>query len=726
MVFQRRPFRRLVLASLLLPAAGRRLVALLGLGAWAAGPLRRRQARQRRLERSLRLSEALFQGVVSNAFDAIISVDDAQRITLFNRGAERIFGYSADEVLGQPLDLLIPEEFRSRHRHHVQAFDDRARTARQMGERLTVAGLRKGGEVFPAEASIMRSVVDGMRLLTVMLRDITARSRAEEVLRNSEELFRTAFENAPIGMALVSLEGGFLHANSALCELVGYSRRELLSKTFQDITHPSDLEPDLTNVSRLLEGVLGTYQMEKRYFHKQGHVVSVLLTCSLVRGARGEPLYFVGQIQDISESKRLERALRFLAEAGPRLADSLDPRASLLAVARMAVPSLADWCVVEIIEEDGQVSHLEWVAASEEKSRLLEELFATHPHVSFRQGHLVANVMRTGRPVLLPELSGEVLESTAEDAHHLGLLRQLDPRSLIVVPLLARERILGTVILLISRPECQYDAHDLELAEELARRAGLAIDNAFLHARTEQAIRLRDEVLRVVAHDLRAPLQVVSLSSEVLLRRSAPGERTADQGPLGAIRKAVERANRLIQDLLDVARMEAGHLSVVSGPRETALLLQEAAELHRELAREKSILLSVEVPDGASPILADRDRVLQIFSNLLGNALKFTPNGGRISLRAWPLGDMMCFSVSDTGPGISGEELPHLFEPFWQARKGHKQGAGLGLAIARGLVDAHGGRLWAESEPGLGSTFYFTLPRVMSADEPAAGQLPAS
>ena len=701
-------------------------MALLGLGAWTASTLLRRQARHRRLEQSLRLSEALFQGVVSNAFDAIVSVDDAQRITLFNRGAERIFGYSAHEVVGRPLDLLIPEDFRASHRHHVQEFDAHARTSRQIGERLNVAGLRKSGEVFPAEASLMRSVVDGMRLLTVMLRDVTARKRAEEVLRNSEELFRTAFENAPIGMALVALDGGFLHVNGALCELVGYSRRELLTKTFQDITHASDLEPDLMNVRRLIEGELGTYQMEKRYLHKEGHLVSVLLTCSMVRDSRGEALYFVAQIQDISERKQLERALRFLAEAGPRLADSLDPRATLVTVARLAVPALADWCVVEILGEDGRVHLIERVAASEEKSRLLDELFATHPHEPFRQGHLVASVIRTGRSVLLPEVSDGVLESTAEDAHHLSLMRRLDPRSLIVVPLLARERILGAVILLTSRPGRHYDAHDLELAEELARRAGLAIDNACLHARTEQAIRLRDEVLRVVAHDLRSPLQVVSLSSEILLRRSAREKAGADTGPIETIRKAVERANRLIQDLLDVARMEAGHLTVVSGPREAAPLLQEVVELHHALAREKSILLSVELPEGASPVLADRDRVLQIFSNLLGNALKFTPNGGRISLRAQPVGNMMRFSVSDTGPGISEEELPHLFEPFWQARKGGRQGAGLGLAIVRGLVDAHGGRLWVESAPGLGSTFFFTLPRVLSTGESVPEQLPAS
>lgn len=674
-----------------------------------ASALSRLEVQHRNMEQSLRLSEARLAGIVSNAADAIISIDEEQKITLFNTGAERIFGYSTSEALGRPLELLLPEQFQARHKQYIREFAATGRTARQMGERLPILGRRKSGEEFPAEATISKLEVDGTRLLTVILRDITARKRAEEGLRNSEERFRTAFEDAPIGMALVGLDGLFLNVNGSLCGIVGYSQKELLTKTFQDITYPDDLELNLANVRRLLQGEISSYQMEKRYLHKDGHLVTILLTGSLVRDSRGRPLYYIAQIQDISERKQLEQAWRFLADAGPRLAASLEPQTTLTTIAGLTVPALADWCVLDLLGEDRRVHWVESMAATPEKSRVLREMLTTYSHDPSRQGHIVADVLRTGQPALLPEMPEAVLVDTAEDERHLELLHRLEPRSGIVVPLLARERILGVVILVASESGRRYGARDLALAEELARRAALAIDNARLHEKSEQATRTRDEVLRIVAHDLRTPLNVISLCTGVLLK-CPPEKRASDTKPLESIRKAVDRANRLIQDLLDVARMEAGRLSVDRGPEQTAPLVKEAAELHRALAEEKSIQLTTAIPEDAPPVFADRDRVLQILSNLLGNALKFTPGGGQITLRAEPAGSMMRFSVSDTGPGIPEEDLPHLFEPFWQAPAGRKQGAGLGLTIVKGLVDAHGGHLWVESSPGVGSTFFFSLP----------------
>ncbi|WP_368670926.1 PAS domain S-box protein [Myxococcus sp. AM010] len=680
------------------------------------GRPRRNSGTRRQLEQSLRLAEARLAGLVSSNVDAIISVDTEQRITHFNEGAEHIFGYSAQEAVGQRLDLLLPERYQQVHRTHVRQFAAGTRASRLMGERRAIVGQRKGGEEFPAEASISKVEVDGTTLLTVILRDVSARMRAEEVLRNSEERFRTAFEDAPIGMALVGLDGRFLNVNGSMCDIVGYPPEELLTRTVRDLTWPEDLELDVVNAQRLLDGDVRSFQREKRYLHKQGHLVSVLLTSSLVRDAQGRPLHFIAQVQDISERKQLEQALRFLAEAGPQLARFLEPRATLATVTRLAVPALADWCVVDLLDDNGQLTAVECLAASPEKSRLLHELLTTYPHDPSRQGDIVAGVLRTGRPVLLPPSPARAFEAAAEDDRHLELLRRLAPVSGLVVPLRARERVLGAIILWTSESGRHYGARDLALAEELASRAALAIDNARLHEKSAQATRLRDEVLRIVAHDLRTPLNVIALSAGTLLKRT-PEQRATDTRPLESIRKAVDRANRLIQDLLDVARLDAGHLPMERGPLETGALVREAVDLHRALAEARAIQLTADVPQASPPVLADHGRVLQIFSNLLGNALKFTPEGGRISVRAVPEGRMMRFSVRDTGCGIPTEHQPHLFEAFWQARAGSKDGAGLGLAIVKGLVDAHGGRVWVESQPGVGSTFSFTLPTL-----PRAGQ----
>lgn len=182
------------------------------------------------------------------------------------------------------------------------------------------------------------------------------------------------------------------------------------------------------------------------------------------------------------------------------------------------------------------------------------------------------------------------------------------------------------------------------------------------------------------------------------------------QEKLDAITKAITRANRLIGDLLDVARMEAGRLSVELTTVEVAPLVCECIEAHQMLAEARSLHLEAQRPDALPPIHADRERMLQILSNLLGNAIKFTPEGGRLTLRVDRAGGMVQVEVADTGPGIPPESLPHLFDPFWQVRKGGREGAGLGLASVKGLVEAHNGCLRVESTPGAGSTFSFTFP----------------
>ncbi|SEU42032.1 PAS domain S-box-containing protein [Myxococcus fulvus] len=673
-----------------------------------ANALSRLDARQREVAQSLRISEARFAGIVNNAADAIIAVDEQRNLTLFNTGAERIFGYAAVEVLGRPMDLLLSEPLELPARNA-------AGTHRGDEERTPLSGRRKSGEVFPAEATLADVRVDDVAFRAVILRDMSARVRAEEARRNREELFRTAFDHAPIGMSLVGLDGHFLNVNEALGQMLGYSREELCAVTFQDLTHPEDLEEDLLQVRRLLDGELGTYQLEKRYHHKLGHSVSVLLTASLVHDSRGRPLHFISQVQDISERKQQEREQRLLAEAGPRLASSLDPGTTVTTVSRLLVPALADFCVVTMIDEHGKVQRRECLASTQQKTWVMEELFGAYPQVHLRRGHELAEVFMSGQPLLLEEVPASLLESTAEDARHLELLRRLAPRSVIVVPLSARGHTVGVVALGTSESGRSYGRRDLALVEELARRAALALDNASLHARSEEATHLRDEVLRIVAHDLRAPLNVISLSAGTMMKRS-PSERAADSRPLTSIQKAVTRATALIEDLLDVARMQGGSLTVDRRPESTVALLTESLELHRALAEAQSVQLQLDVGPDTPDLFVDRDRVLQLFSNLIGNALKFTPMGGCIVLRARPWGEMVRCSVSDTGSGIPPEDQLHLFEPFWQARSRAKEGAGLGLTIVKGITEAHGGRVWVDSQPGLGTTFYCSLPAVHSVD----------
>lgn len=250
-----------------------------------------------------------------------------------------------------------------------------------------------------------------------------------------------------------------------------------------------------------------------------------------------------------------------------------------------------------------------------------------------------------------------------------------------------------------------------DLVTAAMRRTLLVECEHLARTEAEAAVRDRDQVLRVVAHDLKNPLHTISMVSQLLV--DVPFSDAERQKQLGIMRRTVDRMSRLVRDLLDATRVQSGHVIPLVAERvDVVRLIDDAIDSFRDQARDNGQRLETEVAEGVTPVLADRDRMLQVFSNLVGNALKFTPEGGRVRIRADLDGDRAIrFSVEDTGPGIPAESLPHLFELFWQARDRRATlGTGLGLSIARGIVEAHGGSISVESTPGEGSTFTFTVP----------------
>jgi signal transduction histidine kinase len=314
----------------------------------------------------------------------------------------------------------------------------------------------------------------------------------------------------------------------------------------------------------------------------------------------------------------------------------------------------------------------------------------------------------------MAEVTEEFLRSVAQNPQHLQALRELEPRSVVVAPMLAHGRLLGTLAFIATRPGRRHDERDLHFVEELARRSALALENARLYEAAQQAIQARNDLLGIVAHDLRNPLNNILMQSEMLRRRGQEPERRS-QKTVDVIRRSAGRMNRLIQDLLDVTRVEAGCLSLSRDQVSAAQLVADVVEAHAALAAAASLDLRVNL-EQIPEIWADRDRLMRVFENLIGNAVKFTPQGGQISVGAAPRDKEVLFWVADTGSGITAAELPHLFDRFWQGRMGESRGAGLGLPIAKGIVEAHGGRIWVESTPGRGSTFFFTIPAAPRVD----------
>jgi signal transduction histidine kinase len=298
------------------------------------------------------------------------------------------------------------------------------------------------------------------------------------------------------------------------------------------------------------------------------------------------------------------------------------------------------------------------------------------------------------------------------------ILENAPDRSTMAVSLHLRGQSVGALVLTALGEGRRYGPADLGAAQELARRASIAIDNVRLLAEAQESVRAREDLLAIVSHDLRNPLGVVLASSALLLKSSLPPEPPGKEGrarrQIEAIERAGNRMNRLIRDLLDFAAIQAGHLSVSSHAREVGAIIREVLDALEPLAATKTIKLVDGTPQSAGlTISCDHDRVIQLFSNVVGNAVKFTPEGGTVVLRAEQDDAMVRFAVADNGPGIAIEELPYVFDRYYQARRRNRDGIGLGLSIARGIVEAHGGRIWVESPTaagGGGATFFFTLP----------------
>jgi signal transduction histidine kinase len=414
-----------------------------------------------------------------------------------------------------------------------------------------------------------------------------------------------------------------------------------------------------------------------------------------------------------SVAEAAERRARFLADASRVLGASFDYHTTLATLARLAVPALADFCTVDVLEADDRVARVGVAHVDPAKEPMLFELgrrFVDRAHDGPAADHLRRAVM-AGEATLQPEISEEMLLAAGVSDEHRQLIMEIHPCSLVAVPLRVGDRTTGVVSLLMSESGRHYGPDDLTLAEELARRASLAVENARLFHAAEQATRARDEMLGVVAHDLRNPLSTIRMAAELLVEVGG-AERPLERKQLDIMRRAADRMNRLIGDLLDVKRIESGRLGVEPRPEVVATLVADAVDTLRPLAASSSLRLDAAVPDGLPRVMVDPPRVQQVLSNLVGNAIKFTPAGGSIAVRAELAPDGVCLAVVDTGAGIPTEQLPHIFGRFWQGKRSDRRGVGLGLAIAKAIVEAHQGRIWVESQVGTGTTFYFTLPVV--------------
>ncbi len=419
-----------------------------------------------------------------------------------------------------------------------------------------------------------------------------------------------------------------------------------------------------------------------------------------------------------ARAEEAERRAQFLAEASELFASSLDIDTTLNSLAALIVPGIADSAITYLVDQSGAIHRLQPVHVDPERQELLSRQLDLYPPRIETLIPPVRRALTEGVPSLIHTVEADSMKAVPGDASHRSVAGSVGLRSLLVVPLRARGRIVGALSYGGADSRREYGTEDLAFAEDLATRAGLALDNARLYQESQAAVQARNEVLGIVSHDLRNPLNAVRFGAQALLRHWPPSDDgEAERNQLGAITRAADRMHRLIRDLLDVAQIDAGTLAVEMATVDLTSLLEDAVEASMPAAAERNVHLDLMAPRESLAVDADAERVLQVFSNLISNAVRFSPPGSRIGLSAERLGEELVFHVRDQGRGIDAEAIPHIFNRFWRARNGSSEGAGLGLAIARGIVESHGGRIWVESAVGEGSAFHFTLPVADTGEE---------
>jgi signal transduction histidine kinase len=412
------------------------------------------------------------------------------------------------------------------------------------------------------------------------------------------------------------------------------------------------------------------------------------------------------------QAEREGRRASFLAEAGKLLDASLDPQVTLVSLSQLIVPRMADWCVVDIVEGD-TIRRIAGIHSDPEKQLLLEELHRRYPPAA-GSAHPASSVIESGVAELHRELNGERLEPITIDEEHAGLLRQLGIRSSITAPLRARNKLLGAITIVCN--EKNLDASDLELLEEVASRAGQALENARLYEAAVSASKARSDFLAVVSHELRTPLNAILGYTQLLLEGITEDPDTRLE-QLHRIDASATDLLHIIQKILMFASMEAARIEPDAQDVHLGELMDGVAAVAGPLARDHGLEFGLQVRDPDAQLFTDPGKLRQITLDLLTNAVKFTDHG-RIDLACELRDGDLVIAVRDTGVGITSEHMEKIFEPFWQAEEAltrHAGGMGLGLTVSRRLARLLGGDITVVSEPHAGSTFTLRVPARIAA-----------
>lgn len=622
------------------------------------------------------------------------------------------------------------------------------------GDEQTAVDLMKSGasDYLPKSKLSAQTLARSLRNAVRIYRAEKEAALATQRLRESEERYRLVLEGSNDGIWDWDLVSNEIYCNDRLYEIAGLSAApaSVTYDLFSKRLHRSDKVQISQAVAAHLENNT-ELEVEFRLLHTSGEYRYCIARGKAQRYSNGQAFRMSGVLSDISERKRAEESLRFLAEASSLLSASLDYQTTLENLAKLAVPRLADWCAIDVVEQANRHNRsfsyrrLAVAHVNSEKEKLVWELQRRYP-AQGTEDYGYAKVLRIGQSDACFEVSDQFLRQAAHDRWHLALLRELKIKSYICVPLRVGSETLGSILFVWSESGRRYTKADLELAEDLAHRAALATENARLYreaqeaeARLElknkmlaqknlqllEAAKLKSHFLATMSHELRTPMNSILGFSQMLLRQRHNQLSNQQVDMIQRILNNGKHLLTLINDILDLSKIEAGRMELKPEPFDLEKLVKATIDELRSLADEKNIALQVSTELENPQVVNDSVRMRQILVNLLSNAIKFT-EVGKVQVEVKEISpDWLALTVKDTGIGIAKQDLEHIFDEFRQVEQTLTRkysGTGLGLAITKSLVQLMQGKINVESELGIGSTFYFEVPRQVSKQSSRVSQ----